>query len=75
MNDASPLRLGPGIHAGIHEDEYHRDPAPEPSASASILRTLWRQSPEHAREKHPRLNPAWEPSASTDAQDAGKILH
>lgn len=68
-------RLGIGIHANIPEAIYHADPAPEPSASASILKKLHRQSPEHAWQNHPRLNPAFEPSASTDAKDAGTILH
>lgn len=75
MNEISPMRLAPGIHADISEEAYHADPAPEPSASASVLRTLYRLSPEHAREQHPRLNPAWEPGKSTDAKDAGTILH
>ncbi len=75
MNASSPLRLPIGIHPGVPEAAYHADPAPEPSASASILRLLHRLSPEHARAQHPRLNPAWEPSDSTDAKNKGTILH
>ena len=74
MNELSPTRLGIGIHPDVPERIYHDDPAPAPSASASILRTLYRQSAEHAREKHPRLNPRWQDSKSTDAKDAGTIL-
>ena len=75
MNEISPTRLAPGIYANIPERLYHADPAPVPSASATILRELYRRSAEHAREKHPRLNPHWQDSKSTDAKDAGTILH
>lgn len=40
--------------------EYHADPAPEPSLSSSIIRVLLNQSPAHAWQQHPRLNPALE---------------
>lgn len=75
MNELAPPRLATGIHAGVPEDVYHADPAPEPSASASILKKLDRQSPEHARDAHPRLNPAWRHSAATEAMEVGTILH
>lgn len=65
----------PGIHLGVTADEYHRDPLPEPSASASILHTLQSRSPLHAWHRHPRLNPGWEPSRDTAAQAFGKAVH
>lgn len=68
-------RLDVGIHPSVPEHVYHSDCAIEISASASILRALYTASPEHAWTDHPRLNPAFEPSASTDAQAAGSILH
>lgn len=37
--------------------EYHRDPAPAPSLSASIAHLLCTQAPVHAWTSHPRLNP------------------
>ena len=46
--------------AGIYEvsaTEYHADPCPEPSLSASIATVLLADSPAHARHQHPRLNP------------------
>lgn len=68
-------RLGVGIHANVPEATYHADPAETPSASSSILRTLIDQSPMHAHWDHPRLNSECEPSAPTDFQIAGRILH
>lgn len=75
MNDMIMPRLPPGIHRDVPEADYHADPAPEISASASILRKLDRQSPEHAREAHPRLNPAMPVRQPTEAQETGTILH
>lgn len=68
-------RLGIGIHEGISEKRYHADPAIGPSASASILKTLYNRSPEHARWDHPRLNPLFEADEPTDLQIDGTILH
>lgn len=75
MNQIAPLRLGPGIHANVPESLYHRDPCIEISASSSVLKVLYQRSPRHAWNEHARLNPAWEPSASSDAKDRGSILH
>lgn len=68
-------RLDVGIHPNVPEAIYHSDPAVEISASASILRTLYNASPEHAWNDHPRLNPAAQHGPSTDAQATGTILH
>lgn len=75
MNQLAPPRLGPGIYADVPERVYHSDPAIEISASASILRTLYTLSPEHAAAEHPRINPDFQPGESTDAQANGSILH
>lgn len=72
---SEPLRLGVGIHEGVTEKAYHADPAIAPSASASILKTLYSRSPEHARWDHPRLNPLFEHDEPTDFQIDGTILH
>lgn len=69
------IRLPEGIHAGVSEAAYHADPAETPSASASILRTMYDRSPLHAFTAHPRLNPNYVNDPSTEAQDAGTILH
>ena len=44
----------PGIYE-IPATEYHADPCPEPSLSASVARTLMERSPLHAWMKHPKL--------------------
>jgi len=54
---------------------YHADPCDAPSLSASVAHILLSQSPAHAREAHPRLNPARIDSAPTTEQDEGTALH
>lgn len=45
----------------ISADAYHADQVAEiPTLSASIARILCSQTPAHAREQHPRLNPNYE---------------
>ena len=44
----------PGIYE-IPASEYHADPCPEPSLSASVARTLIDRSPLHAWMQHPKL--------------------
>lgn len=55
-------------------DEYHRDPAPQPSLSSTLARLLLNRSPLHAWTACPRLNPDWEP---TDKKtfDIGRAAH
>lgn len=65
----------PGIYRDVAEVEYHKDPCPEPSASASMLATLYSRSPLHAYYRHPRLNPAFEPSKPTAAMAFGSAVH
>lgn len=52
--------MKPGIYE-IAEIDYHADPCPEPSLSASICKVIWQESCLHAWMKHPRLNPDFEP--------------
>lgn len=47
----------PGIYR-MAASAYHADPCPEPSLSSSIAQLICNASPLHARECHPRLNPA-----------------
>lgn len=48
--------MTPGIYA-MPAAEYHGDPCEVASLSASIAHELCTNSPAHAREKHPKLNP------------------
>ena len=75
MNALSPIRLPEGIHLNVPEAAYHADPAPTPSASAGVLKTLATRSPLHAWHKHPRLNPEYSGGNRSDAMDTGTILH
>lgn len=53
---------------------YHADPAPEPSLSSTLARTVINQSPLHAWTMHPRLNPAYEP-IEKKTFDIGRAAH
>lgn len=70
-----PLRLKVGIHAGVSHLDYHADPAPEPSMSASFLRKISESSPRHAWLTHPRLNPEWKDEEPTREMDFGTAAH
>jgi hypothetical protein len=65
----------PGFYRDIPEADYHLDPVVKPSASASILSTLYSRSPLHAWTCHPRLNPSFEPSKPTPAMAFGSAVH
>ena len=54
--------------------EYHADPAPEPSLSASIAHILCNDSPLHAWTAHPRLNPQ-AVEEEKDIFDLGTVVH
>ena len=60
--------------ANMPEAEYHADPCLKPSFSASIGKTLMKQTPAHAWHQHPRLNPDQEEEHSTDF-DLGSAVH
>jgi hypothetical protein len=47
----------PGVYS-LSKADYLADPCPAPSLSSHVANVLLRQSPAHARLKHPRLNPA-----------------
>jgi hypothetical protein len=55
-------------------DQYHADPAPQASLSASIAKILIEQSPLHAMMAHPRLNPNYEPEEDSRF-DLGSAAH
>lgn len=57
----------------ISPEEYHADPAPAPSLSASIARTLLDRSPLHAHREHPKLGGERTPPSAT--MDRGALIH
>jgi hypothetical protein len=63
----------PGIY-NIPEADYHADPCPEPSLSSSIAIVLAERTAAHARQEHPRLNPAPEREESPQ-MDFGTAAH
>jgi hypothetical protein len=65
------------LDAGIHRlsaKDYHGDPCPQPSLSASLAKMLLAQSPLHAWTASPRLNPDWEP-IEKKTFDIGRAAH
>lgn len=54
--------------------DYHADPAPVPSLTASIANILINQSPAHARAAHPRLNPNFV-RVEDDKFSLGTVMH
>jgi len=68
----APIVL-PGVY-DMPEADYHADPCPVPSLSASIAKLLIDRSPRHAWHRHPRLNPAHESEDSTTF-DMGRLAH
>jgi hypothetical protein len=67
----------PGFYDDIAERDYHLDPCPLPSLSASIAKLLVNRSPLHAMNEHPRLNKAYveEEKANTRPMDIGTAAH
>lgn len=65
--------LQPGIHT-IPADRYHADPAPEPSLSNTMVKTVLK-TPRHAWIAHPRLNPDYRPRPDSDEFDLGTAAH
>ncbi len=64
----------PGIFA-MMADDYHADPAPQPSLSNSLMHILLTRTPQHARLAHPRLNPNRVAKADADKFDIGSAAH
>lgn len=65
---------GPGFYR-MPAHVYLADPAPEPSLSSSIARTLVLETPVHAWHAHPRLNPEFVPDDVGAAGSVGAIAH
>lgn len=57
----------------ISEEEYHADPCPAPSLSASVAKVLVEKTPRHAWQMHPRLGGvSREPTAT---MERGTLIH
>jgi PDDEXK-like domain of unknown function (DUF3799) len=69
-----PLITEPGVYPDIPAEEYHADPAPLPSLSATLGKIILAKSPLHAWHASRRLNPNHE---STDRKtfDIGRAAH
>lgn len=63
----------PGIYLDVSEADYHADPCPEPSLSASVAKELLDRSPLHAWQIHPKLGARGRPA--TPAMDHGTLVH
>lgn len=63
----------PGVYT-MTAEEYHADPCPEPSLSASVAHLLLTRTARHARAAHPRLNPEYVPRHSS-RMDRGAAAH
>lgn len=59
---------------GLTADHYHADPCAVPSLSASIAKLLCSQSPLHAWNAHPRLNPDYAP-VQVEKFELGQAAH
>lgn len=71
---AAPLRLDVGLHHNIKAVDYHADPAPSPSLSSGVARTILGKSLAHAFAEHPRLGGSVRKIA-TAAMDTGSLVH
>lgn len=68
------------LEAGIHDISaalYHSDPCETPSLSASMVKILVKETPQHAWTAHPRLNPNFETDDDTkfSVGNASHALH
>jgi hypothetical protein len=65
----------PGLYSDIPAPEYHADPCPTPSLSASMAKIILDQSPLHGFFRHPRLGGSVERYDSTRPQQIGVAAH
>lgn len=63
----------PGVYE-MRADQYHADPAPEPSLSRGIAHLLVRRTPRHAHYAHPRLGGGTNVEISR-VMDDGSAVH
>lgn len=83
--DAAPDMPEPRLRSGgegavkpgiirLDAEAYHADPAPQPSLSSTLAKTLLAQSPLHAWTESRRLNPDWQPTEKKTF-DIGRAAH
>jgi hypothetical protein len=65
---------GSGLKSRIPSAEYHADPAPDASLSATLGKIVLAKTPLHAWYASPRLNPNWEPTVKKTF-DLGRAAH
>lgn len=70
-----PVVQAPGFYPDLDADAYFLDPCPTPSLNNSLIEPLLEASPEHAAERHPRLNPYGRARESSKAQFLGSAVH
>ena len=68
------MTLDTGLHFNIPAPAYHADPAPQPSLSSSVARTILAKSLAHAHAEHPRLGGTADKD-TTDHMDTGSLVH
>lgn len=74
LPELQPLPVsGPGFYR-MTAAEYHADPCPEPSLSASLAAAIMATTPAHARLKHPRLN-SMLVETTAEHFDIGEVAH
>lgn len=64
----------PGFYYDMPARDYHADPAPSPSLSSTIARTIIAKSLAHAHGEHPRLGARLK-KKQTDAMSRGSLVH
>ena len=64
----------PGLYRDVPDADYHADPCPAPSLSASIAKVLLWRSPLHAAARHPRLAKR-KVREEKAAFDIGRVAH
>lgn len=67
--------MDPGFYFDMPADQYHADPCPGSSLSASVAKVLLEKTPAHAKDMHPRLTPPDEENDPTAAMDTGSAAH
>lgn len=77
MDTPMPVVVEPGVYAELTADQYHADPCPEPSLSASVAKVLYDRTPLHAWAMSPRLNPllAEDEETTNEAFEIGSAAH
>ena len=71
MNDNTTLDVG--LHFNVTSARYHADPAPAPSLSSGVARTILAKSLADAYHEHPKLG--GKKKEATEAMGTGSLVH